>query len=343
MATIRQRPSGAWEVIVRDKSLPRPHYATLDTEAQAREYAAKIEASIKQGCTPRELLETPAERISLGQLVKLYQKQARISAHDSTLLPRIPASLLDLRAELLTVGKLLEWVADMHAGSVAPGTIRKKVGALGRCLDWAVLTGRLGANPAKSLPRNYAAYPNAHENRRKDTERDRRLHPGEEERIRKVLEGRDDWLRLFGLALETGMRLREMFTLDWQQVSLEKRTVFLDKTKNGDKRQVPLSSVALALLTPHGGQGLVFPWWDGSEASLANTTCKLSHQWTRIAKGAGCEDLHFHDIRHEAVCRLYERTSLSDLQISRITGHKSMAVLRRYSNLRGSDLAGSLW
>jgi integrase len=65
--------------------------------------------------------------------------------------------------------------------------------------------------------------------------------------------------------------------------------------------------------------------------------------WAQIAKKAGCDALHFHDLRHEATCRLFERTQLSDLQISLITGHRDPRMLRRYSNLRGSDLAAQLW
>jgi integrase len=57
----------------------------------------------------------------------------------------------------------------------------------------------------------------------------------------------------------------------------------------------------------------------------------------------GLDDLNFHDTRHEATCRLYERTTLSDLQIAKITGHKDPRMLMRYANLRGSDLAEKLW
>ena len=60
-------------------------------------------------------------------------------------------------------------------------------------------------------------------------------------------------------------------------------------------------------------------------------------------EAADCADLRFHDLRHEATSRLFERTKLSDIEISRITGHKDPRVLRRYSNLRGSDLAAKLW
>ena len=156
------------------------------------------------------------------------------------------------------------------------------------------------------------------------------------------------------------MRLREMYTLSKDQVVLSKRTIFLDKTKNGDKRQVPLTSVAMKAIQryerqiAHGKRGmkgfeverrLLFPWWNGDldDHVLRNTTSLLSQQFARVFDATGCPDLRFHDLRHEATSRLFERSKLSDIEISRITGHKDPRVLRRYSNLRGSDLAAKLW
>ena len=52
-----------------------------------------------------------------------------------------------------------------------------------------------------------------------------------------------------------------------------------------------------------------------------------------------CSDFHFHDLRHEATCRFYETTTLTDVEVSLITGHKDLRMLRRYANLRGSHLA----
>ncbi len=147
------------------------------------------------------------------------------------------------------------------------------------------------------------------------------------------------------------MRLREMFTLTWDQVDMGKRTVFLDKTKNGDKRQIPLSSVALRLLAEYRATygdaygGRLFPWWDGSSErrALERVTSLLSRQWGRVFEHAGCEALRFHDLRHEATSRFYERTSLTDAQIAKITSHKDPRMLMRYANLRGSSLADKLW
>lgn len=144
------------------------------------------------------------------------------------------------------------------------------------------------------------------------------------------------------------MRMREMFTLTVDQVDIEQRTIFLEKTKNGDKRQVPLSSVALstlwrAIVNLDGADCKLFPWWDGRQESLHSVTALLSQQFSRIFKAAGCDDLRFHDLRHEATSRLFERTKLSDIEIAKITGHKTTACLMRYSNLRGSALAVKLW
>jgi integrase len=211
-------------------------------------------------------------------------------------------------------------------------------------------------------------------NARVDVERDRRLQPDEELRIRATMAGEKPEERqrafevrwqgafecLFELALESGMRMREMYTLSKDQISLPQRTIFLDKTKNGDKRQVPLTSVAIKAIRRYERQvangkrgmvgfkfdhGLLFPWWAGdpSDAVLHKTTSSLSQQFARIFDAAGCGDLRFHDLRHEATSRIFERTKLSDIEISRITGHKDPRVLRRYSNLRGSDLATKLW
>ena len=66
-------------------------------------------------------------------------------------------------------------------------------------------------------------------------------------------------------------------------------------------------------------------------------------RWTTVANLAKCEDLHFHDLRHEATSRIFERTTLNEIEISKITGHRDPRMLRRYANLRASNLAEKLW
>lgn len=80
-----------------------------------------------------------------------------------------------------------------------------------------------------------------------------------------------------------------------------------------------------------------------TEAGLRKASSRLSGRWRTIARLARCEDLHFHDLRHEATSRFFERTTMSDIKIAKITGHRDPRMLMRYSNLRGSDLADELW
>ncbi len=198
---------------------------------------------------------------------------------------------------------------------------------------------------------------------RVDVERDRRLAPEEEASIDEVLAKKKGGLELqyqaacifiFKLALDSAMRMREMYTIERAQFDVRRKTCFLDKTKNGDKRQVPLWPAALeaygdyvraveggrsGMVTFHFAGGRLFPWWSGDPGDLKATTAMVSAQFARVFAAAGCPDLTFHDLRHEATSRLFERTDLSDMEIRKVTGHRDTRSLARYANLRGSDLA----
>lgn len=62
----------------------------------------------------------------------------------------------------------------------------------------------------------------------------------------------------------------------------------------------------------------------------------------RVRKNAKIEDLRFHDLRHEAISRFFERTDLDVMEIKAITGHKTLQMLARYTHLRTARLADRL-
>lgn len=345
MATIRQRKSGSFEIIIRRKNLPKPIYATADTEAQAYAYAERIELQLDNGIIPRDLAEPTRQNLwTVAQWLGEYEAKFHPSSSDIPLLSVVSKAMGRHLINDLTYEQIEPWIKDMKARQLTPGSIKKRVGTLKRALDVAVVKKIIPLNPLSTLPRNYSNYAPDDGAPVIDKHRDRRLEPGEEERIREVLAEDPDMLRLFTLALESAMRMREMYTLTWDQIDIPKRTIFLHKTKNGDKRQVPMSSIALELLKSmgeHPGTALLFPYFHDRDPR--KTTLRVGYHWAQIVARAGCPDLHFHDLRHEATCRIYERTQLSDLQISLITGHKDPKVLRRYANLRGSTLAEALW
>jgi len=345
MATIRKRPSGSYEVTIRRKLLPRPISVSAETETQAKALAERIEAQLDLGIIPEDFLTLqPRSFWNVSSWTEEYEKSGKPSASDRPLLKIVRSDLKTLALKDLNPVNLEKWIQAMKARRLRPGSIKKRVGALGRSLDLAVHREILVFNPIRNLPKNYAAYSEADGEIIEDGVRDRRLEPGEEERLDAQLQSQPDLWLLFHLALETAMRMREMFTLTVDQVDLKKRTIFLQKTKNGDKRQVPLSSTALGFLTERiqraDPSALLFPYFDGH---LDNTTRRISYYWSSITEKAGIEDFHFHDLRHEATCRLFERTPMSDLEIATITGHRDPRMLKRYANLRGSDLAQKMW
>jgi integrase len=137
------------------------------------------------------------------------------------------------------------------------------------------------------------------------------------------------------LAIETAMRLGELLALEWKHVDLERRVAFLPHTKNGHSRSVPLSPIAVELLAswPRSLTGRVFPQWSRPDS--------VETVWRRAVQRAGLEDLHFHDLRHEATSRLFER-GLNVMEVAAITGHKTLQMLRRYTHLRAENLAERL-
>ena len=58
----------------------------------------------------------------------------------------------------------------------------------------------------------------------------------------------------------------------------------------------------------------------------------------RVCRKAGINDLHLHDLRHEATSRLFEK-GLDIMQVKSITGHKSLQMLSRYTHLKADELA----
>lgn len=369
MASFKKLPKDRVQMRIIHRLLPKPLYATFDAESQARAYAAHLESLLAHGIVPVGLFERTEARKEIwlvSRCIIEYQRTNAVPKSDLLLLETVRPRLAQLATGHLTYDWAEAWITSMkREDNLAPSTIRHRHGALARCFDWMVRKHAdiLPQNPLRLLKRGFASY-NDEDRRllglqgksaRVDEERDRRVLPHEEAPIRKVLASRPrEYRLLFDAAIESGLRLRECYTLELPQVSLEQRTAFLSRTKNGDRRQVPMSTTLLAELTEfirenyHAIQkrgGRLFPFWDGdrSDEVLRQVTRDLSREFANIFARAGYGDIHFHDLRHEFICRLYERTKLTDVQIARITGHRDPKQLKRYASLRGSDLAPHLW
>jgi integrase len=393
MASKRKRPSGKWEFFVKNKKMlgDRTWSFTFDSESEGDAYCAALETTLRAGLLPQEMRPISAEsKIEyLHQAIRHYELNSNVKASDLQQLKKVQLDLGATRLRDIDYNWLKSWVTDMkRKENLAPSTIRHYVGAVSRCFDHCAREGvpNMVVNPCKVLPKGYANYFRSDEvyletlgkSTKHDKQRDRRLDIQEELNIRDVIAGKvlgekqralllkyqDAIECVFDMALETSMRLSEIYTLSLAQIDLENASIFLKHTKNGDARMVPLSSVAVSVLTQYQERvqngsksmkgwsfdgGRLFPWWDGStdhkgaptKTSLEKTTRLLSQQFARIFDAAGCPDFHFHDLRHEAISRLYEKTNLTDIQIARISGHKDPRMLLRYTKLRRANI--KLW
>ncbi|MDJ0933525.1 site-specific integrase [Breoghania sp.] len=164
--------------------------------------------------------------------------------------------------------------------------------------------------------------------------RHRRLLSGEFDRLKQAAPLTRNPLTLpaVELAIETAMRRSELLELRWEDVDAAERLAHLEDTKNGQPRSVPLTDRALSILE-HLPRV--------SDRVLPLTETALRQSWERLVARAGIEDLHFHDLRHEAISRFFER-GLTIPEVALISGYKDPRMLFRYTHLKPENVVAKL-
>ena len=123
-------------------------------------------------------------------------------------------------------------------------------------------------------------------------------------------------------ALETAMRRGEIISLKWDNIDFARKQAFLPRTKNGESRYIPLTNKACeALQHVNTENNVVFP--------ISPNAVRLA--WERLKKKANIDHIRFHDLRHEAISRLFEK-GLTVPEVASISGHKTPAMLFRYAH-----------
>ena len=176
------------------------------------------------------------------------------------------------------------------------------------------------------------------------------LNPGRTRRVSndelsalKELTASPDLPAIVDLAIETAMRLSEIVSLSSDHVDLVECTALLPDTKNGRRRIVPLSSKAVNVL-----ESRLLPLTNKSSRIFPITPHAVTTAFRRAvvrlhknSKGQLGGNLRFHDLRHEAVSRFFER-GLNVIEVAAISGHRSIQMLARYSHLNPSAIAQRL-
>ena len=292
-------------------------------------------------------LARQSANLTLGELLKRYQAE-------------VTPTKKGARAERLRINKLLRFpIAQLPARLVGReallqfmkspeedwngNNLRKYLMILSALFNVAIKRwGMALTNPVPSIemPSNGPS-------------RKRRLEDQEHEYLTASLrKSRSPYMApLVQVAIETACRRGELLRLDWKDVDLKGRTATLRDTKNGEDRTIPLSSVAIKLLSelPGTHTGLVFPLREERVRCAFDMGKKRAQrQYIKDCQQSGqppcpgfLDNFRFHDLRHEATSRLFEK-GLDIMEASSITGHKTLAMLKNYTHLRAQRLAQKL-
>ena len=328
MASIRKR-NGKYQALVRRIGVGQIGKSFL-TRKEAERWARQTEIQIESGAfqlqreeaaipTMREAIERYAAEITPKKRGSISEK-IRLNAMQRMEWTRISIAKVSSR-------QIAEY-RDQRLKLVCGSTVRREMLLIRHIFEIARTEWKLpiDGNPVTDVSRPPSS-----------PSRERRLNDDEFQKLFAALQccRNADVIPAVRLAIATGMRRGELLSLNWGDINWQSFTALLKMTKNGSKRVVPLSADAIAILREiqkrSADLGRVF----------AISAIGLRLAWERAVRRAGIKDYRFHDMRHEAISRFFE-LGLSVPEVALISGHKTAAMLFRYTHLRAEDVGKKL-
>lgn len=326
MATISKSQFNTYRAQIRRIGLP-PLTKSFKTRQDAEVWVRQTESELDRGIFVNR---QDAEKVTFSELAQKYLDEVSCNKkgfkHERVRLLKIQRDLGHFRI-IQIQSKHIATYRDLrlNAGK-SPSTVLNELSLISQIFDMAIKEWSI---PIPSNPCSQIKKPKV------SNQRTRRLSPDEEIALIAASNASRATLltSLIIIAMETGMRLGELLSLTWDNLSLDKRTAYLPVTKNGESRTIPLSLKAIEVFKaiPRRIDSKKVFWTWTNRDSVVNV-------WKRTCKRAGIKDLHFHDLRHEATSRLANKLS-NILELSAVTGHKDLRMLKRYYHPRAEELA----
>lgn len=329
MATFRKR-NDRWQVRIQRTGLSIPIARTFelrkDAEVWAREVERQLDLGTFQHCQPETFS-------CLGDLLSKYVKEITPSKRGSKVEEsRINRILKDKKIANLAINVSLsvglsKW-RDLRLKSVSGSTINRELNIVSHAInlarkEWGLLN-QLPYNPVELIQRP-----------KHNKARDRRLEAGEYEVLLEAAkDGHNSYLHdVIVLAVETGMRQGEIVGIKQANLNTTDKTLTIPETKNGEVRVIPLSTKAFEILSDKAFLRVL------EGVTVRAVQQSFEHCLARARKSAPklFKDLRFHDLRHEAISRLFEK-GLNQFQVASISGHKTLQMLKRYTHIRAVNL-----
>lgn len=370
---IRMQPSGRasyYVVLGRGRRVALgPHPDVTLEMARSRAQKARVEAEsgagnaeIKAVVRPRSVAVMTLGKFLNDTYADWLAANLKTGAAEAARLRSSFADWLDVPLAELTPARYERWkTARLQAGRTL-ASVNRDANAIRACLNRAVEWGHLPSYPLGQFKRKKAD----------DNAIVRYLSPTEEIALRAALERRDTRLRderargnawreergyellperdgRYGdylspavlIALNTGLRRGELFSLTWPCVDFDKGTITaLGKfAKSGKTRHLPASEEARDVLTAWreqtDGNGLVFPNRDGDRFG------SLKKSWAAVLADAGIVEFRWHDLRHSFASKLVQ-AGVSLNVVRELLGHADLALTLRYAHLAPDNLGEAI-
>ncbi len=321
MASIRKR-GGKWQAQVRKRGAA-PRSKTFTHKSDAMAWARGLERAIDTGETydPSRLAG-----VTVGDLLARYRdtvtSKKRSAANEAIIVNAMLRAKFSRKSVAEVSAEDFASYRDIRLEEVRPVTINRELGILQHTFELASAEWSLplARNPLASVRRPKVI-----------SRRERRLREGEEAQLLcSADEGRQVLMRpLIELALETAMRRSELLRIEKGHYDLDTGLLDIPQSKNGYPRTIPLTVKAQTILRSLELTSLdkIFP--------LTGNAVRLS--WCRLIRRAGIRDLRFHDFRHEAISRFFEK-GLSVPEVALISGHRDYRMLFRYTHMRADHI-----
>ena len=344
MASIRQLPSGHWQVQIRLKG--RKASETFLRHDHAREWASSAEAQVDKGHAPSGRRARSVK--TLGALIDLHIDDMKDvgkppQRSKSATLEMLRRELGALRLSQLDRERLIRFGRDRAKEGAGPVTLGMDFGAIKLVIGHAAAVHGLeiSVEPvqlARAALKQLGLIG-------KGTERDRRPTEDELAILFAHFDGNDRQIipmsRVIKFAIATAMRQEEIFRVTWSDFNTRTKMLTIrdrkdPRLKKGNDQRIPLLKVssydAVQLIEEQRS----------IRANKDDRIFSFNHKsagsaFTRACREVKIVDLHFHDLRHEGTSRLFE-AGFSIQQVALVTGHKDWKMLRRYTHLRPETL-----
>lgn len=301
-------------------------FGSFKTKTEARDFYEKAKQEQKAG-------RFFPERYRLGGYAKLHdvlegylaaftgrskRDESRFARKWLALFPAArlnmltPATLEHARAKLLDEGR-------------APQTVNRYLAFLRRVLNKAVRDGHLASNPVSRI-RMF----------KEPSGKTRFLTPEEEQKVLEALG--PVYARWARLAILTGLRQKEQFSLKWADVDLAGGRITLSETKAGGVQHLYLNEEAREILRSLDSwqrSKWVFP--SGNSQTHVDPRNFYRRVWLPAMQGVGIEWATWHDLRHTFASRL-AMSGATEGTIAALLRHSGTALVRRYAHLSPSHL-----